>query len=143
MKITKEKKPIYLIITKENFGILRDAKNNKKYILTKGVILEDEYDEFILISKEKEKVSRKAYQTANPIIAVTIENNMLIIYEKEKYFPWQFSLDGNLINSAKVYECTSFDRKYLEEDFHAYYRETEAKNEYPKQKTYQNNKMNH
>lgn len=92
-----------------------------------------------MITKKEKGISRKLYTTINPIIAITIQKNIIMVYEEGKYLPWKFNLNGELIEQAKVYEFTSFDKKYLEEDFSRYYKETKKKEDTSqKMKIYQN-----
>lgn len=83
--------------------ILRDDNIEEDYPIYPGAVLGSVHYGFILIMDTEKGQREIIYPTQNSIYGVGIEgtpNDDLKIFEKDKYHPWVFSLDGKLVNES-------------------------------------------
>lgn len=90
--------PINIVIDKNNYNNNRLYLNNKEYDINIGIKIMSTHFGFI-ISDNTEK-TENAFQTQCEISSIIQNEGIIKIYEKGKFNPWKFDLNGNIIESA-------------------------------------------
>lgn len=99
----------------EQCMILQDELVKRDYPLSKGAIIGTIKYGFILVFDTDSGRKEAAYPTQNRIDAVGTEGGTLSIYEKGKYNPWKFSLDGTLKKQASRNRMSAMEANYIQE----------------------------
>lgn len=107
------KDPINLRMSHHGCHMLADENFEKAVPLKPGVVIGSEHYGFTLIVDFEEKQSETTYPTQCRISAVGIENDVLVVFEDDKYIPWRFDKNGIFLNEAKFLEQSRRDCDFL------------------------------
>lgn len=103
LSTSKPKNPIILKVSAEKITVCSKSGLEREIEDTIGVILsqEEKHDGFII---EGIKESSIEHTTKNPVIALNVDEENIIIYEENKNDPWVIGKDGTIINNHFVVE---------------------------------------
>ncbi len=110
LSTSKPKNPIILKVSAEKITVCSKSGLEREIEDTIGVILsqEEKYDGFII---EGIKESSIEHTTKNPVIALNVDEENIIIYEENKNDPWVIRKDGTIINNHFVVDELEIDGK--------------------------------
>lgn len=95
--------------------ILADEFNEENCPLDKGAKFGGNRFGFIIINKTANE--EKVYPTQCRIKGISIENDIIKVYEEGKYHPWEFDLNGKELKCATFEFYSRGDIKYISENF--------------------------
>lgn len=96
-------------------ALIKDELVHEDYPLNPGVVLGEEHYGFILVfEKDGKEVS---YPTYNPIYGISSNWIDIQIYEKGKYNPWVFSVNGKLEKKSSYNLLSRNDLLYIKDRY--------------------------
>lgn len=90
--------PINIVIDKNNYNNNKLCLNKEEYNINSGIKILSTHFGFII--SDNTSKTEKVFQTQCEISSIIQNEGVIKIYEKGKFNPWKFDLNGNIIESA-------------------------------------------